>query len=230
MKIAVIPARGGSKRIPRKNIKSFCGKPIIAWPINVALLSKIFDRVIVSTDDYEIAQIAEKFGAEVPFIRPSSLSDDFTGTIDVVKHAIETLSEVGDLITDVCCIYPTAPLIQICDLEDSYAILKTGVWDYCFSAYEISPTLLRSFKILKNGAVDMVFPNFYDSRSQDLPKLYNDAGQFYWGTKSAWLNKQQFFSAKSKAIVLTSSRVQDIDTEADWVRCERLFKNINGID
>lgn len=222
MKIAVIPARGGSKRIPRKNIKPFCGKPMIAWSIELAKASELFDRIIVSTDDAEIAEVAKCWGAEVPFMRPEELSNDYTGTTPVIAHATQWLIDQGEHISAVCCIYATAPFIQVNDLKQGCKELNSGNWDYTFSATDFAAPIFRSFKQSKAGGVEMFFPEHFTTRSQDLPIALHDAGQFYWGRPSAWLEGRRIFDEKSKPIIIPRWRVQDIDTLEDWQRAEIL--------
>jgi len=231
MNIAIIPARGGSKRIPRKNIKEFCGKPMIAWSIEAATESGLFDHVIVSTDDIDIAEVAKKWGAEVPFIRPSELSDDYTGTTEVIAHATCWAIDQGFDVDAVCCIYATAPFVQTQDLKRGLQELQSAAWAYAFSVTEYSSPIFRSFKMSGNGGVEMFFPDHYLTRSQDLPTALHDAGQFYWGTPTAWINGIKVFDCTSVAVVVPRWRVQDIDTTDDWIRAELMFKaylQING--
>lgn len=221
--IAVIPARGGSKRIPRKNVKIFCGKPIIAYSIEAAIKSGCFDKVIVSTDDQEIAQIAISYGAEVPFIRPDSLSEDFSVVTDTVVHAINEMENQFDLVIDyVCLIYATAPLIEdfyisqglkeLLNSEKSFAI---GVTSYAFP-------IQRALSI-KNGNIERV-SDHRDTRSQDLEEYYHDAAHFCWGSRAAFVEKRDFFSNASIPIVISRSLVQDVDTPEDWDFAELLYK------
>lgn len=225
MRIAIIPARGGSKRIPRKNIKEFHGKPLIAYSIEAALKSGCFDRVVVSTDDIEIAKISKEYGAEIPFFRPDSVSDDFATTLDVIKHAINELSiENTDI---VCCLYATAPLIQITDLQGALKLLTDDELDYVFSATEFSFPIQRAIKINSEGLVDMFQNEHVNTRSQDLEKAYHDAGQFYFGYSRSYRENKNFFcGSKSRALLLPSSRVQDIDTLDDWKRAEMIYEII----
>lgn len=218
--MAVIPARGGSKRIPRKNIKLFYGKPMIAWSILAALDAKLFDRIIVSTDDAEIAKIAEQWGADVPFVRPAELADDFAGTTEVVAHATQWALDDGLRLSAVCCLYPTAPFVQSSDLARGLDGLDSGNWKYAFSATEFAAPIFRSFKAHSEGGVEMFFPEYFLSRSQDLPAALHDAGQFYWGRPSAWIEKQPIFSRQSLPIRIPRWCVQDIDVQDDWVRAE----------
>jgi len=217
----VIPARGGSKRIPRKNIRPFAGRPMIAYSIAAALQSGLFDRVIVSTDDEAIAEAAERFGAEAPFRRPVHLADDRMGTTEVVAHAIEWLGpESITQLAAVCCIYATAPFIDQGDLKRGWEILQSGNWQYAFAATTYSAPIFRSFKTNATGGVEMFFPEHFATRSQDLPEALHDAAQFYWGRPTAWLARAKVFDALSTVVLLPTWRVQDIDTEDDWIRAE----------
>ena len=224
MNVAIIPARGGSKRIPRKNIRKFSGKPIIAYSIEKALLSDLFGKVIVSTDDDEINSIAKQFGAECPFKRPAQLSNDYAGTTEVIAHAIKWMENQGWTLNGVCCIYPTAPLLDVELLKISYDIFIKGKWDYVFSAAEYVYPVERSFKVLDNNVLKMLIPENFNRRSQDLTSTFHDAGQFYWGTPVAWVEERPIFSERSTIIKLPTYRVADIDTEEDWKRAELLYK------
>ncbi len=226
MRVAVIPARGGSKRIPRKNIKPFLGKPMIAWSIEAALNSGCFDKVIVSTDDNEIAEIARFNGAEVPFMRPAQLSDDFAGTGAVMKHAVDFLLGQGDPVEYVCCIYATAPFIQPEDLVEGWEKISQGNCSYSFSVTSYAFPIQRAIRILNDGRVEMFAPESFATRSQDLEEAWHDAGQFYWGTVRAWLDEEMIFGSDSIPVILPRHRVQDIDTPEDWVRAEWLLKAI----
>lgn len=224
MRLAVIPARGGSKRIPRKNIREFCGKPIIAWSIEAAFQSKCFDQVIVSTDDPEIADVARRFGAEVPFLRPAELADDYTGTAAVVRHAIEWFEENEVTYEEVCCIYATAPFIRAEDIRSGLEILHSGNADYAFTVTSFPFPIQRAVKITSSGRIEMFYPEYYNARSQDLEEAFHDAGQFYWGKSSTWKEGTLMFSDKTVPIILPRYRVQDIDTLEDWDRAEMMFK------
>lgn len=225
MNIAIIPARGGSKRIPRKNIKDFFGKPMIAWSIEAALKSECFDEVWVSTDDQEIADIAITFGAKAPFLRPATLSDDFATTADVMKHAIEEFEKLyGNLPVNVCCIYATAPFIQVDDLAQGLSLLNKSSVDYVFSATTFDFPIQRAIRLNAEDNVEMFYPNLFNVRSQDLEEAWHDAAQFYWGTPKAWLEKIAIFTSNSKIIKLPRTRVQDIDTEDDWHYAEMMAK------
>jgi pseudaminic acid cytidylyltransferase len=229
MRIAIIPARGGSKRIPRKNIKEFCGKPMIAWSIEAAKESNCFDRIICSTDDEEIANIVKEFGAEAPFLRPAELSDDYTGTGPVVAHAIKQLQNSDNKIDFVCCIYATAPFIQAVDLNKSFEQLEKEDAYYCFSVTSYPFPIQRSIRITKENRSEMFHPEMFNMRSQDLKEAYHDAGQFYWGKTQAWLEMKQMFSVSSIPYVLSRYYVQDIDTEEDWYQAELMFEALKKI-
>tara|TARA_B100000315_G_C14494651_1_gene549313 strand:- start:269 stop:958 length:690 start_codon:yes stop_codon:yes gene_type:complete len=229
MNVAVIPARGGSKRIPRKNIKDFCGKPLIAYSIKTAVNTGIFDDIIVSTDNKEIADVAKEYGAKVPFIRPNALSGDFSTTGDVMVHAMKWIQKNIDSISVVCCIYATAPFIQKEDLLNAYEVFKTNKWSYVFSATTFPFPIQRAIKRLDNGGITMFQPEHFETRSQDLEEAYHDAGQFYFGKPEAWLNNEKIFESKSEVVVLPKWRVQDIDTYEDWISAEYLFNSFNKI-
>jgi len=228
MNIAVIPARGGSKRIPRKNIKDFCGKPMIAWSIEAALQSGCFNRVLVSTDDIEIADIARQYGAEVPFMRPAKLSDDHTGTIPVIRHAIEWFIKEGQPPDQVCCIYATAPFISPADIRHGLEILISSGSDYAFSVTSYPFPIQRAIRITPKTRVEMFNPEQFNTRSQDLEEAYHDAGQFYWGIANAWCEEKIIFGTDTSPVLLPRHMVQDIDTLEDWVRAEWLFKTMHA--
>lgn len=227
MNICVIPARSGSKRIPKKNIKNFCGKPIIAYSIEAAINCKLFDRIIVSTDSDEIAKIGNKYGAETPFIRPEKLSDDFTHTHEVIGHTVSYLEKNGYNIDYACCIYPTAPFIQVSDLLQGLDLIKSEKWDLILAATNYSYPIFRSFEYLSNGGLKMIFPKYFNSRSQDLPKVYHDTGQFYWAKPKIWKSKSSGFNIKNSIVEIPNFRAQDIDTVDDWQKAEVMFKILN---
>jgi N-acylneuraminate cytidylyltransferase len=227
LKIAVIPARGGSKRIPRKNIKDFYGKPMIAWSIEAAQNSGLFDHIIVSTDDDEIADIAKQFGASVPFMRPIDLSDDYTGTIEVIAHATQWALDQNWVIDAVCCIYATAPFIQADDIQGAYEALKSGTWSYSFTVTDFPAPIFRSFKMNEQGGLEMFYPEHFETRSQDLPEALHDAGQFYWGKPEAWIKGKRIFDEHSKPFLIPRWRVQDIDTPEDWKRAVLLAHTLS---
>lgn len=228
MRIAVIPARGGSKRIPRKNIKSFNGKPMIAWSIEAAQSSGLFDHIIVSTDDAEIAEVSKQWGAEVPFIRPEELSNDYAGTTEVIAHATQWGLDEGFDLKSVCCIYATAPFVKVEDVKRGCEALDSGDWDYAFAVTDFAAPIFRSFKKTEQGGLEMFFPEHFGTRSQDLPVALHDAGQFYWGRPKSWIQGKRIFDNRSKPIVIPRWRVQDIDTSEDWERAEILAPVIMG--
>ncbi len=226
MRLAVIPARGGSKRIPRKNIKLFCGKPMIAWSIDAARHSGCFDQIVVSTDDTEIAEVARNCGAQVPFVRPAVLSDDHTGTTAVVAHAIDWFAAQGLSPEQVCCLYATAPFVNSDDLRRGLDVLYQTDCDYAFAVTSYAFPIQRAIRITAAKRVEMFNPEHFNSRSQDLEEAYHDAGQFYWGRASAWQANKMIFGPDAAPVFLPRHRVQDIDTPEDWLRAEWLFKAI----
>jgi len=230
MNICVIPARGGSKRILRKNIKEFVGKPIIAYSIEAALESNCFDRVIVSTDDDEIANVAKKYGAQVPFIRPDELSDDYSGVIPVIQHAIEWLNNEGQSPIDVCCLYATAPFVQAKAIQQAYVQMKEVQADYCFTVTSFAFPIQKAIRLTQDDRVDMFYPEFFETRSQDLVEAYHDAGQFYWGKAEAFKQQKLIFSRDSIPYILPRHLVQDIDTQEDWTRAEVMFRVLQEIN
>ena len=224
MRIAVIPARGGSKRIPRKNIRFFHGKPIIAWSIDTALASGCFDRVIVSTDDAEIADVARAEGAETPFVRPPELSDDQCGTVPVIAHAVQWLEARGESPEEVCCIYATAPFLKEEDLQRGFTALKASAADYAFSVTSYAFPIQRALRLEPDQRVTMFQPECEQTRSQDLVEAWHDAGQFYWGRAGSWQQNLPLFGPNSAPVILPRHRVQDIDTLEDWERAELMFE------
>lgn len=230
MRVAIIPARGGSKRIPRKNIREFAGKPMIGHSIDCALRSGVFDRVIVSTDDEEIAAVARSNGAEVPFLRPKELSDDHTGTTEVIAHAVGWLQEREPRLAAACCIYATAPFLRPADLQAAWQLLESGAWHFVFSATSFAFPIFRSFRTLGAGEVQMFFPEHFATRSQDLPEALQDAGQFYWGRPQAWLARERLFDTHSTVLQIPRWRVQDIDTLEDWERAQIMWRVLQEIE
>ncbi|AUN93902.1 pseudaminic acid cytidylyltransferase [Pseudazoarcus pumilus] len=224
MRLAIIPARGGSKRIPRKNIKVFCGKPMIAWSIEAARDSGCFDRIVVSTDNDEIASVARHWGAETPFMRPAELSDDHATTMPVIAHAIRWANAHLASVDFACCIYATAPFVQPDDLRNGLTKLENSNFDYVFSVTSYAFPIQRAIRINANGRISMFHPEHMNTRSQDLEEAYHDAGQFYWGRAAAWLEGKAVFSEHAQPVILPRSRVQDIDTHEDWERAEALFR------
>lgn len=227
MKVAIIPARGGSRRIPRKNIKHFDNLPMVAWSIRAARASGCFDRIIVSTDDQEISAVAAEYGAETPFVRPKELSDDHTGTIPVIAHAVRWLEQQGQSPRYVCCIYATAPFLRPDDLMRGLEIIQcTGV-DFALSVTTYPFPIQRAIRITREHRLEMFNPEHFNTRSQDLEEAWHDAGQFYWGTAQAWLSGKSLFGQASAPVPLPRHRVQDIDTPEDWIFAELMFKSIN---
>jgi N-acylneuraminate cytidylyltransferase len=224
MKVAILPARGGSKRIPGKNLRPFAGRPIIGYSIECALHSGVFDRVIVSTDDDAIAETALRLGAEVPFRRPADFSDDHTGTAAVIEHARDWLRAQGAPADAICCIYPTAPFIRAADLRRGLELLEQGDWRFVFAAAAFRAPVFRSFSKNARGGLEMLFPQHFQSRSQDLPSVFHDAGQFCWGRPEAWEAGARVFEAWSTIVEIPSWRVQDIDTPDDWLFAELIFE------
>ena len=226
MKLCVIPARGGSKRIPRKNIKNFCGKPIIAYSIQAALNSNLFDNIIVSTDDLEIAKIAESYGANIPFLRPAKLANDHAGTIPVVNHAIEWFIKKNNPPNEICCLYATAPFIKPKSIITGFELMNDNKKEFCFTATSFAAPIQRAIKINKSGNVSMFFSENINKRSQDFECAYHDAGQFYWGTIDAWLKEKKIFSEISTDMILPRHYAHDIDTPEDWQIAELMFKTL----
>lgn len=225
--LAIIPARGGSKRIPRKNIKDFLGKPIIAYSIEAALESGLFEEVMVSTDDKEISEIAIKYGAKVPFFRSSENSNDYATTIAVIQEVTSEykthFSKVFDL---VCCIYPTAPLIQVQHLKNGLDLLLAKNFDSVLPVVAFGYPVWRGVEITDEGKTKMIWPEFQNSRSQDLKKIYHDAGQWYWLNLN--MQKETLFSKNSGSIELSEEEVQDIDNLTDWKLAEMKYKLLIG--
>lgn len=226
MNIAIIPARGGSKRIPKKNIKLFNGKPIISYAIQTAISSNIFDKVIVSTDSKEIADIAIKYGAEIPFFRSKSLADDFSGIHEVIADSLKQMKSLGYSYEYACCIYATAPFINKNDLKEGYKKIKSNKKKAVIGATSYSYPVQRSFFLNDKQEIEMLFPDKFFSRSQDLDLIMHDAGQFSWASSKVWLDKSIPFGKNHDFVLLPSWRVQDIDTPDDWQRAELIAKLI----
>lgn len=225
MRVAIIPARGGSKRIPRKNIRPFGGRPMIAWTIEALRASGTVERIVVSTDDAEIAAVAAALGAELPFMRPPELADDHTATLPVVAHAVGALRALGWPLAQVCCAYPAAPLMQAQDLRAAQALLQESGSDYIFTATTFAFPIRRALQRSGDGrGVEPVFPEWIGARSQDLPEALHDAGQFYWGTAETFAQQRPIFGPRSLPLMIPRHRVQDIDTPEDWDRAELLFR------
>ncbi len=221
MNIAIIPARGGSKRIPRKNIKPFLGKPMIAWPIEIAKNSDIFDHIIVSSDDSEIIQIANESGAETPFIRPKDLADDLTPTVPVIAQAIEECLKLGITPENVCCIYPGVPFLEKDDLIKAKNLLERNNVDFVYPVTEYSHPTQRAMRQRTTGQMEFIDSKNEMTRTQDLETTYHDVGQFYWGKTSAWLEQKRMHS-DGIGMIIPNWRVVDIDNLDDWKRAELL--------
>jgi pseudaminic acid cytidylyltransferase len=224
MKLCVIPARGGSKRIPRKNIKSFCGQAMIGYSIKAALDSQCFDQVIVSTDDAEIADVAKSFGVSAPFVRPDELANDYTATMPVIKHAIEWFDDQEQSPSEVCCLYATAPFVSAGTIEKAYDQMQSTQADYCFTTTSFSFPIQRAIKITEDNRIEMFYPEHFETRSQDLEESYHDAGQFYWGKAEAFKQQKPLFSKGATPYILPRHLVQDIDTPEDWKRAELMYQ------
>ncbi len=222
--ICIIPARGGSKRIPRKNIKDFLGKPIIAYSIETALQSSLFDEVMVSTDDTEIAEIAKNYGAIVPFMRSTENADDFATTSDVLMEVISTYKNTGKEFEYACCIYATAPLIKVEKLKRGFEKLKNEHLNTVFPSVEFSYPIWRGLKKTPDQEFKMVWPENLNKRSQDLEPVYHDAGQWYWFKVDAFKNDQKLFGDRTSCVVLEATEVQDIDTLTDWKLAELKYE------
>lgn len=221
--VAIIPARGGSKRITKKNIRSFAGEPIIAYSIQAARSSNLFDRIIVSTDSDDIAETVKTYGAEVPFKRPPELSDDFTATAPVILHALNWLSQNGTAPDYFCCIYATAPFLKPEYLKKGLSLLKAKAATTSFAVTSFSYPIFRALTIEDSGRIKMLWPEYERSRSNDLLRVYHDAGQFYWAVTKKFLEEPKLFSSDSIPVVLPGYLVQDIDTPEDWMQAERMY-------
>jgi pseudaminic acid cytidylyltransferase len=226
MKIAVIPARGGSKRIPRKNIKNFLGKPMIAWAISKAQESCLFEHIIVSTDDEEISELARKWGAETPFVRPVELADDFTPTLPVIAHAVKSCLNLGWVADYVCCIYPCVPFLHVDDLITALDLAQVRNANFVYPVTEYAHPIQRAMRQLPDGKMQFFCSKYELTRTQDMEKSYHDAGQFYWGKTSAWLEHKKMHT-DGLGMPIPNWRVVDIDSEDDWKRAELIFKAIN---
>ncbi|HYJ62838.1 MAG TPA: pseudaminic acid cytidylyltransferase [Parafilimonas sp.] len=225
--IAIIPARGGSKRIPKKNIREFCGKPIIAYSIEAALASNLFDEVMVSTDDKIIADIAIQYGAAVPFMRSEKNADDYSTTFDVLEEVLKEYESMNRNFTYGCCIYSTAAFISTALLHKAYKKLIEENFDSVYPVAEYSSPMWRSLKI-EDGKITMWWPENLNKRSQDLPKSYHDAGQFYWFDTEKILQAQTLYTQNSGAVIIDDLHVQDIDTLQDWQLAELKYKFLHS--
>jgi pseudaminic acid cytidylyltransferase len=225
--ICIIPARGGSKRIPRKNIKEFLGKPIISYSIKAAIDSGLFDEVMVSTDDLEIANIAKKYGAKVPFMRSATNSDDFATTIEVVNEVVKFYKSSNKFFNYVCCIYPTAPFVTEQKLDKTLGLIKNSDLDTVLPVIRYSFPIQRAMRVFQKDLIRMVQPNYINTRSQDLEPTYHDAGQFYWLKTNEALLKNKLWTDKTGFIEVNELEAQDIDTETDWKIAELKYQIMN---
>lgn len=220
--IAIIPARGGSKRILRKNVKLLAGIPAIAYPIELALSSGLFERVIVSTDDDEIADVSRKYGAEIPFLRSAELSNDFTITVEVIADVTEKLQSQKEEYDYICCIYPVTPLLTVNRLKQAFSTIESGSWDYVFPAIEFPSPVERGFKKGKSGLIEFSYPEFVNTRTQDIERTFHDAGQFYFGRSGAWSDRKSILNGNSTYIELAKNETFDIDDLEDWALVEKI--------
>lgn len=224
MRVAIIPARGGSKRIKNKNIRQFCGKPMIARAITNAINSEIFDRVIVSTDSKKIKAIALSFGAEVPFDRPTQLAGDHIGTVPVISHAIDWLEREGESVSEVCCIYPATPFLRPQYLVEGLKCLLDQHVSFSFSLTTYAHPIQRAVRLKKNGLVQISNKNMSNFRTQDLEEMYHDAGQFYWAKAEVWKSGLSILSSPSVGVLMPRYQAIDIDTPDDWEFAELIFE------
>ncbi len=224
MNIAIIPARGGSKRIPGKNIKPFAGQPIIKYSIEAVIKTQLFQRIIVSTDDERIAEIAREGGAEVPFMRPAEISDDFTPTADVIHHTLMWLDTDGTQVEYACCVYATAPFVRSEDIKRGYRLLREKHCSSAFSVTTFAFPIFRALQINDKGQLEMFWPEHEYTRSNDLPEAYHDAGQFYWLDSAKFIQTRKLYPTDALPVILPRYLVQDIDTHEDWETAERMFR------
>lgn len=223
-RIAIIPARGGSKRIPRKNVKAFLGMPIIAYSIRAALESGIFDEVMVSTDDEEIAETARQYGANVPFLRSKETANDFATTADVINEVLDSYEKLGEKFDKVCCLYATAPFVTSERLKEAAKVLDNESSDSVFTCVPFSYPVLRGLIVDGHGRVSMKWPEYKDSRSQDLQQFYHDAGQFYFASVQSFRMNNSFWGENTAPIILSELEVQDLDTPTDWAIAEMKYQ------
>jgi N-acylneuraminate cytidylyltransferase len=224
--LAIIPARGGSKRIPRKNVKPFLGKPMLAYSIEAALATGLFDEVMVSTDDEEIAEVARQYGACVPFFRSAETANDYATTADVLNEVIGKYKEIGKEFDTFCCIYATAPMVQSADIKSAYDKLLSSDFTVVYPVVQFSYPIWRCVDLAKDGTMTRHWPEYENSRSQDLPKEYHDTGTFYWYKTQEWLSG----NVKVGGIEVDETKIQDIDTETDWKLAEMKYRLLFGDD
>jgi pseudaminic acid cytidylyltransferase len=226
--VALIPARAGSKRIPGKNIRNFDGKPALCWVFDAIRAAGTFDRILVSTDGDEIGNVAAREGVEV-LVRDPALADDHTGLLDVVQSEIGGLGNSVVMSTVVACVLPTAVLISAADLEEAVNSVKSGQHQFVVSVGRFSYPVQRALRLDVNSALEMVWPDNYSKRSQDLEPLFHDAGQMYVGTVQAWMARPTIFSAPVSGLLVDDWRVQDIDIESDWIHAERIWRAMKDL-
>lgn len=222
--LAIIPARGGSKRIPRKNVKPFLGKPIIAYSIEAALATGLFDEVMVSTDDEEIAEVARQYGASVPFMRSAGTANDYATTADVLNEVLSKYKETGKEFDNFCCIYATAPMIQPNNIVSSFELLQKTDFTIVYPVVQFSYPIWRCLDLAPDGTMKRHWPEFENSRSQDLPKQYHDTGTFYWYKTKEWMAG----NVRIGGIEVDETTIQDIDTDTDWKLAEMKYKLLFG--
>lgn len=228
--LAIIPARGGSKRILRKNVKDFLGKPIIAYSIETAVSSKLFDEVMVSTDDGEIAEVARKYGAKVPFMRSKETSDDFATTASVLREVLDTYKQNGRVFDNACCLYATAPFMTTKRIGEGFDKLRSGHFDSVFPVVKFSYPIWRALQVKENSRIAMIWEENMSKRSQDLPTAFHDAGQWYWFNTATFLEKEKLWTDNSFGLEISELEVQDIDTETDWKLAELKYQLITSGD
>ena len=228
-KLAIIPARGGSKRIPKKNIKDFLGKPIIAYSIETALNSNLFDEVMVSSDDDEILKISEKYGASIPFVRSSPNSNDYATTIDVISEVIEKYKNIGKEFEYTCCIYPCAPFITENILKQSFEHLQQEKYDCIFPVVPFSFPIQRAVRINSKDRIEMFQPEYMQTRSQDLENSFHDVGQYYFFKTKKIIEHQKLWTDNTGCVILSETESQDIDTIEDWKLAELKYKMVRSL-
>lgn len=225
--LAIIPARGGSKRIPKKNIKDFLGKPIISYSIEAAISSELFDEIMVSTDDVEIAEIAKKFNAKVPFFRSKEKSNDYSTLVEVLMEVVQEYENQNITFDHICCILPTALFVTGKRIKEALDLLKNYHYYSVFPVLEFSYPIQRSLVKKRDGTIKMAWPEYLNSRSQDLEKHYHDSGQFYWIKKEILFKEKTIFTSNSGVLEFSQLEVQDIDTIDDWKDAEIKYRLLN---
>ena len=227
--VCIITARGGSKRIPRKNVREFCGKPMLAYSVETAVTSGIFDVVMVSTDDDEIADVARKYGAEVPFMRSEATSNDYATTADVLREVLSDYGKCGDEFDTMCCLYPTAPFVQVSELKEASAMIEAGASSVIpVTSFDFPP--LRGFRVGEDGSLEYAFPEFAQTRSQDLPEMVHDCGRFYFAKVASFHETGGFITNNTRFLRIPSRLVQDIDTPEDWELAEQKYRAMTQED